>query len=670
MDLVSGQILNQTQPKVLCVERRKDVGDYKGTTAHDAGPAPLPIDAVAYAPDGMSINVICGRHIIELNSETLSPGCVRGLPFEEDEDTIWCMAVTPHPGHIALGRESGLITILDVETLSVVREIRVHTSVINSLAFSPDGSHLASTSDDWSVRIWEVSSGDLFLMPYVGNEKHFCSVTFSPDGKRVACGSWDGTITVWDAESSESIGKLSLPDNPGWPAFFLAYSPDNTNVVAVVANETEWQWVRPNEAVGAPPPSKARFHCLAVDPDGSRMYRGVQQTTIQVWDVDVLARPITNHCYYSVSSVALSPDGKRIAAGTNDLTVRVWDAGSGVLLRMSAMQHSDYIRFVCFSPDGKHISSGGDDMDIRIWDAETGHPVRALEGHTHSVSYGAYSPDGTRFVSCSRDATVRLWDSSSWQQLKVMTEHTEWVCAVAFSPDGSLIASATDEDKSIRLWNGYTCEPVGEPLIGHTSYPLCVAFSPDGKQLASGAWADVVRIWDVRMACNIGNISGGHASPTYSVVFSLDGRHVLSSERDGAICCWDVPSGSSVGTPLTGHRLRTNSIAISSDGEHIISGSEDTSIRVWNYQDIYLDADYGHIGCGIRGVDKLPVQIPADGWIRTTKGELLLWVPTEYRGAVCDISQLCIGREEEKRSVRIAWDKIRHGDNWTSICDL
>ncbi|KAL5530885.1 hypothetical protein ACEPAG_3761 [Sanghuangporus baumii] len=78
-----------------------------------------------------------------------------------------------------------------------------HIDRVHSIAFSPDGKHIASGSDDKTVCVWDAGSGERILEPFKGHTDWVWSVAFSPDGRRVASGSADNTICVWDSDSGE-----------------------------------------------------------------------------------------------------------------------------------------------------------------------------------------------------------------------------------------------------------------------------------------------------------------------------------------------------------------------------------------------------------------------------------------------------------------------------------
>jgi WD40 repeat protein len=125
----------------------------------------------------------------------------------------------------------------------------------------------------------------------------------------------------------------------------------------------------------------------------------------------------------------------------------------------------------------------------------------------------AFSHDGTRLASASADRTVRLWDATTGQPVGQPLEgHTETVWSVAFSRDGTRLASASD-DRTVRLWDATGGRELRAPLEGHTAWVNSVAFNPDGTRLASASGDRTVRLWDTNVdvtswqtrACSIAN---------------------------------------------------------------------------------------------------------------------------------------------------------------------
>ena len=102
--------------------------------------------------------------------------------------------------------------------------------------------------------------------------------------------------------------------------------------------------------------------------------------------------------------------------------------------------------------------------------------------HKNLIDAVAFSPDGTKIATASTDKTARLWDAVTGEPVGEPMRHNNWVQRVAFSPDGAKVATAS-YDKA-QLWDAATGKPLSE-LLGQRSTVFDVAFSPDGTKLAS-----------------------------------------------------------------------------------------------------------------------------------------------------------------------------------------
>ncbi|MFE6923369.1 toll/interleukin-1 receptor domain-containing protein [Nocardia sp. NPDC057663] len=459
-----------------------------------------------------------------------------------------------------------------------------------NVAVSPDGQWIASASND-IVHVWNANTGEQIGEPITGFEGPVECVAFSPDGHRIVVGSGrtEGTVRVWDLDTHQPIGqpmtgpgKTTDYDDEVWS---VAFSPDGRRIVSGGYDGTVRVWhADPDRSIGRPlvNPSE-RADVAAFSADG-RYIVTRSGSTMQVWDTNT-GQPIGQHLIASreaVNAVALSPDGQQIVTG-EESGMRRWRAGTGQPIGEPITGHKGPVRTVAFSPNGLRIATGGDDGTTLLWDATTGQPIgQPLTGHQEMVKTVSFSPDGQRIITHDGH-DMRLWATTTSEQIgQPMT--TGPAQAITISPDGKRIATGGAD---VRLWDGITTRQISHSVpTGSWDIVHRMVFSPDGKWIVSGSHDKTIRLWDADTGQPIGEPISGHQDAVWGLAFSPDGRYIVSGSGssytiDTTVRLWDATTGMAIGQPMAGHRGTVDSLAFSPDGRHIVSDGGEGTVRLW-----------------------------------------------------------------------------------------
>jgi WD40 repeat protein len=241
-----------------------------------------------------------------------------------------------------------------------------HTTIVEGLAFSPDGRLALSGSRDHSARLWDVQTGQA-LRTLAGHTAGIESVAFSPDGQTALTSSDDKTARLWDVHTGKELLSLACPE-----------------------------WV--GEAV--------------FSPDGRYVFTASFDGTLQLWDLQQKGQEVRRFQEaVGLVTMAISPDGQHVLTGnliTSEL--RLWESETGREVGRF-IGATGGVHRVAFSPDGRYILAADADAGLRCWDLHQPQAEPLLfSGHTNIVNGIKVSPNGRYVLSGSGDKTARLWN--------------------------------------------------------------------------------------------------------------------------------------------------------------------------------------------------------------------------------------------------------------------
>ncbi|PWI64016.1 hypothetical protein PCL_00450 [Purpureocillium lilacinum] len=479
----------------------------------------------------------------------------------------------------------------------LVRTLEGHIGAVRSVVFSPDGKLIASASEDRTVKVWDVATGDV-VREFDGHSLAVRSVAFSPDGKLIVSASEDETVKVRDVATGDVVRTLEDHNNRVEGRVRSLEGQDRQGVGRGHGRRRTYARGPRRRGRFGRLPARCKVNGIGISPGGKLIASASDDRTVKVWDgaTGDVVRTLEGHDD-TANSVAFSPNGKLIASASNDRTVKMWDAATGDVVR-TLEGHGDAANSVAFSPDGKLIASASDDRTVKVWDAATGYVVCMFDGHREylgAINSVAFSPDGKLIASASDDLTVKMWDAATGDVMSALEGHGERreshggaVNSVAFSPNGKLIASASD-DRTVKVWDGATGAVV-RTLEGHNDKANSVAFSADGKLIASASDDRTVKVWDAATGYVVCMFDGHreYLGAINSVAFSPDGKLIASASDDLTVKMWDAATGD-VMSALEGHGERreshggaVNSVAFSPNGKLIASASDDRTVKVWD----------------------------------------------------------------------------------------
>ena len=493
---------------------------------------------VAYRPDG--------HRIVSTSSSAVAAAIAGDTRFEhESEIHVW-----------------------DADSGKLILHWSVPHPGVYSLAYSPDGTRIASAGVDGAVRIWDAENGRQ-LAVLRGNSACVVAVAFSPDGGRIAASSWDRMVRLWSIADEREIGTFR---GHALAALDVAFSRDGRRLVTGSMDLTAKVWdVGPQAATGAGVPAAGEADGAGESSQDSHLSQEF--------------RALAGH-HTALQAMAFTSDGRLLISGDFTGFVRVWDVATGRTTRRFRA-HDGPISAVDLSRDGTRLVTargglmGRGPGEVKLWDLAGSRELRTLHAGPGPVSAVQFSPDGARIASAvgglywRPPGQIRVWDAATGAQVAAV-DNIASVLKLAFRPDGRQIASVGFMP-GIHFWDASTGARAREPLDRGVGY-CTVAYDRDGSLLAAGSLDGPIGVWDAASDRELARFPG-HTQATFAVTFSPDGR-LVSAGGDGAVRIYDVAERLELLT-LRHHNYVVFNAAFDPTGRVLATCGGDSTIKLY-----------------------------------------------------------------------------------------
>lgn len=321
---------------------------------------------------------------------------------------VRAVAVSPDKAAVAAGR-SNQIHIYDAGSGNHIRSLiapglksadgkdikAAHLSIVESMAWSPDGKWLISGSFR-EIAIWDALTGEQ-RHKITGFAHAVVSIAFSLDSKMFATAGGEPTVE----------GEVKIFEIPTWKLIQDIKNGHSDTVYGLSFSPPDVQYNDPSYKPKDPKNAK---------------------------------------------DVKLIPLPPMIATGAADKFVKVWTIKDGKMVK-SFEGHTHHVLDVGWSPDGKLIASAGGDNTVKVWDFEKGEQARTINAHGKQVTRLLFIGKKTEFLTAGGDNAVKAFNAVNGGALRTFAGATDFVYAVACSADGSVVA-AGGQDGVVRVYNG------------------------------------------------------------------------------------------------------------------------------------------------------------------------------------------------------------------------
>ncbi|RFC45958.1 MAG: Serine/threonine protein kinase/WD40 repeat/WD40 repeat [Verrucomicrobia bacterium] len=457
------------------------------------------LNAVQFHPDGTRLHVIAGG----ASRYSWIFDAASGKKLSESRVFALCQALHPDGKSVAVGTQEGEVLIIDTASGAVLRNAKLHSGRLISLAWTADG-HLLTVGTEgkhydtrWLFKLWAPRTFALRAV-FAGLEpKEPVQWGYDPlSGYLVTL---ENPCRLWRIPAGRELARLKNGSETGYSGDFLSetillgrqgwgltlYELGQQMQLSKIKNIPDW---------------KERF-CAVHQKSGLFAISGVE-APIQIRLLSLDAGAVKTHFSKPIpsalSDLCFNDQGNTLAATLTGGSIQTLAVPSGEL----RLQMPGKFQKAIFAGPGDQLIASQANLEKRDF---VEYLVQQLDGTTGAILKSvsvrfkvqalARSPDHSLFAVAGVDRSIYFFNPETLEAQGAFRAHDDEIGALAFHPSLPILASASS-DGSVKLWN-YKNKKLLDHFIGLAGAPVALAFSPKGNLLLAEAQEDTTRLYDV-----------------------------------------------------------------------------------------------------------------------------------------------------------------------------
>jgi len=532
-----------------------------------------------------------------------------------------------------------------------VDTLQDHSNPISAVAFSLDGSLIASGFMDGTIQLW--STTGILQHTIKGDTDQIVALAFIFDRSHLQFKSFSGPIKRWNFFTDnlhcifESISKSANVVTFSIDGTLSAMASHNT---VTVCDSTD------PSAINTPQYTLedcgADVTAVAFSLDSTHLATGSSNGSIEVWNLITVTRTCKfSSSHYGVHALTFSPDKNYVAYVTMGFSgaIEIRNIMTGSTSTHVINKQSHFTQAIVFSSDGAYLISTSEDDTIKLWDWVNAIKTDVIEDHStflRDVAHGL-SSDDKYFTTQHFDVTVKLWTVENGVLQSTLQDFSCLVGRFIFSLDGMHLANGNNE--YIKIWDvatGTLQRTLNKDPMVISSDVEAIAFSSDSTCLASKHHNELIMIWNTATGALVNSscLMSDKKTCSSSIVYSTNDAYlaftngltiqVLNAHSLQRLWYFDL-------------HLKDRSITE-------LAFSCDNSCIVSNEGTFHLDHQDSLICHGSHNaLSKLSLT---DGWV-IYNGRKILWFPPKDRGKITTYGKsVIVLQDDDSRPAFVNFD--------------